>query len=235
MVPAGRPVSSDGRTDVARGPVRVGLTGNIGSGKSSVARLLRRHGAAIIDSDVLARRATEDPVVLGRIARELGPELVVRGEDGVPRMDRARTAALVFRDADALATLNGIIHPWVRSRSAELERELADAPEPPPVIVFDIPLLYENGLEVGLDAVVVVTAPLEERLARVVDRAGPSDEVARVAARSDAEARDAAQMPLAEKAARADFVVDNSGSVSDLEENTARLWAELLALSRAAR
>ncbi|HET8985143.1 MAG TPA: dephospho-CoA kinase [Trueperaceae bacterium] len=216
-------------------PLRVGLTGNIGSGKSSVARLLRHHGAAVIDSDVVARQATEDRTVLDRIAKDLGPELVTWSEDGVPHLDRARTAALVFGDADALATLNGIIHPWVRSRSAELERELIDSQDPPPVIVLDIPLLYENGLEVGLDAVVVVTAPLETRLARVVDRAGAANETERAAALADAEARDATQMPLAEKAARAEFVVDNSGSAGDLEENTARLWADLLALSRAAR
>jgi dephospho-CoA kinase len=213
----------------------VGLTGNIGSGKSSVARLLHRHGAAVIDSDALARQATEDRTVLEQIAEDLGPELVTWGADGVPHLDRARTAALVFGDADALATLNGIVHPWVRARSAALEREVTDSPEPPPVIVLDIPLLYENGLEEGLDAVVVVTAPLETRLARVVDRAGAAGDAARAAARTDAAARDAAQMPLEEKVARAEFVVDNSGSVSDLEENTARLWGDLLALSRAAR
>jgi len=216
-----------------RRPLRVGLTGNIGSGKSSVARLLRDHGAAVIDSDVLARQATEDPAVLERIAEELGRDLVVEGEDG-PRLDRARTAALVFSDARALDTLNGIVHPWVRRRSVELERELTAGDRPPPVIVLDIPLLYENGLEAGLDAVVVVTAPLEKRLARVVDRSGRASQTSSAAARSDAAARDAAQMPLEEKAARADFVVDNSGSLEDLREATARLWAGLLRLSNTA-
>lgn len=223
----------DGPAPPGRRPLRVGLTGNIGSGKSSVARLLRHHGAAIIDADLLARQATDDPAVLERIAKDLGPELVARDEDGVASLDRARTAALVFGDAAALAALNDIIHPWVRARSAELERELTGSHDPPPVIVHDIPLLYENGLEVGLDAVVVVTAPLATRLARVVERVGAASMMAKAAAWSDAEARDAAQLSLEEKAARADFVVDNSGSTSDLQQNTARLWEELLALGRA--
>lgn len=216
-----------------RSPLRVGLTGNIGSGKSSVARLLRGHGAGVIDADLLARQATHDPAVLEQIAADLGPELVVRSENGAAHLDRARTAAVVFGDAQALAKLNGIIHPWVRAQSAELERALATAHYPPPVIVHDIPLLYENGLEAGLDAVVVVTAPLATRLARVVGRSGASSAADVAAARSDAAARDAAQLPLEEKVARADFVVDNSGSAGDLQQNTARLWGDLLALSRA--
>lgn len=215
-------------------PLRIGLTGNIGSGKSSVARLLRGHGAAVIDADRLARQATEDPVVLERIAAAFGRDLVVTGEDGLPHLDRARTAARVFGDPAALAALNGVIHPWVRARSAELERELAASEDPPPVIIHDIPLLYENGLDAGLDAVVVVTAPLAVRLARVVARAGAIDEAARVAARGDAAARDATQLPLSEKVARADYVVDNAGSLQDLQEQTAGLWGDLLALSRAA-
>ena len=215
-------------------PLRVGLTGSIGSGKSSVARLLRGYGAAVIDADSLARQATEQRQVLQQIAAELGRELVVTGEDGSLQLDRARTAALVFHDPAALTRLNGIIHPWVRARSAAIELELVSSHDPPPVIVHDIPLLYENGLEGDFDAVVVVTAPLATRLARVVERAGPRDEAARSAAMSDAAARDAAQLPLAQKVARADFVVDNAGTAADLSDETARLWGDLLALSRAA-
>lgn len=224
---------ADTRSSTRR-PLHVGLTGNIGSGKSSVARRLVGLGAALIDSDVLARQAAEDPLVLSRIADEIGRQLVVRGGDGRDRLDRAGTAALVFEDEAALARLTGLIHPWVRQRSAELAQQLAARQDPPQVIVFDIPLLYENGLEQGLDAVIVVTAPLATRLARVVARSGASGAEARAAAEADAAARDARQLPLTEKAARADFVIDNSGSVAELEEQTARLWDELLALGRAA-
>ena len=222
------------RAPHGRAPLRVGLTGNIGSGKSSVARLLRGYGAAVIDADRLARQATEQPQVLEQIAAELGRDLVVMGENGAMHLDRARTAAMVFGDQQALARLNGIIHPWVRARGSEIERELATSVDPPPVIVHDIPLLFENGLEVAFDAIVVVDAPLATRLARVVKRAGTVDEVANAAALADATARDAAQLPLEEKVARADLVVDNSGSAADLEHETARLWEDLLALSRAA-
>ena len=110
--------------------------------------------------------------VLERIAAALGADLVTRDASGAAQLDRRATAALVFDDKEALARLNAIVHPWVRLRSAELERELAGSTRPPPVIVFDIPLLYENWLDAGLDAVVVVTAPLATRVARVVERSG---------------------------------------------------------------
>ncbi|MEJ2667700.1 MAG: dephospho-CoA kinase [Deinococcales bacterium] len=197
-------------------PLRVGLTGNIGSGKSIVARRLEAHGAAIVDADALARRATRDPEVLARIARELGPELVVEGE-----LDRAATARLVFADPDARARLNAIVHPWVRRASDARVAALAASPAPPRVVVLDIPLLYENGLEVGLDAVIVVDAPLAQRIERVVRRGELSA--------AEVEARDAAQMPLPAKVARADYVVDNAGPEDRLDEAVEALWRELTA------
>jgi dephospho-CoA kinase len=203
-------------------PLRVGLTGNIGSGKSTVARLLRERGAAVIDADALARAATEDPDVLARIAASLGEDLVVDG-----RLDRAATAARVFGDAAALARLNAIVHPWVRARSAERERELSDAVPPPPVIVHDVPLLYENGLDAAMDAVVVVDAPLETRLRRVAERSGVSIDELR--------ARDAAQLPLEEKVARAAFGGGDAGDLRELRVAVKALWAELLGRHQAMR
>lgn len=204
-----------------RTPLQVGLTGNIGSGKSSVAALLAEHGAAVIDADALAREATDDPEVLAQVAAELGSELVITGAEG-PRLDRAATAALVFADSAALARLNAIVHPWVRGRSARLAAEYAHLSEPPAVVVHDIPLLYENDLQRGLDAVVVVSAPLSQRVARVVARSNiEPEEVIR---------RDGNQLPLQEKIARADFVVDNAGDPVALEAKVAKLWRELLEL-----
>jgi dephospho-CoA kinase len=198
--------------------VRVGLTGSIGAGKSTVARLLSRLGAAVIDADALAREATEDPEVLAGIARELGEDLVVAGPGG-PTLDRAATAARVFGDPEALARLNGIVHPWVRRRAADLMTALERSPAPPPAIVHDVPLLFEAGLQGDYDVVVVVDAPPEVRARRLAARSGLSaEEVAR---------REAAQMPAHEKVARADHVVVNAGDLGELEDRVARLWREL--------
>jgi dephospho-CoA kinase len=198
--------------------LRLGLTGNIGSGKSTAARLLVARGAALVDADELAREAAGDPEVLARIAAELGPELV---EDG--RLDRAATAARVFGDEAARQALNAIVHPWVRRRSDEEVRALLER-APPPVILLDIPLLFENGLERGLDGVIVVAADLPARVARVAARSGLREDEVR--------ARDAAQMPLEEKARRADYLLDNSGSPEALGAQIDALWAELTKRAR---
>lgn len=199
--------------------LRIGLTGNIGSGKSSVARLLEQHGAVVIDADALARQATDDPEVLARIAAELGTDLVVQSAAGAT-LDRAATARLVFADPDARAKLNAIVHPWVAARRAEMETGTNAT-----IIVNDIPLLYETGLDGEFDVVVVVYAPLDARAQRVLERSNLS--------REEFERRDAAQMSLDEKARRADIVVDNSLGLAELETEVARLWEELTSRRRA--
>ena len=196
-------------------PPIIGLTGNIGSGKSTVARLLVAKGAALIDSDVLARQASEDPVVLQAIADALGADLVKNGA-----LERAKTAERVFGDAAALETLNGIIHPWVRRESARQVEALRTQPEPPALILLDIPVLYENGLETTVDAVIVVNAPLELRVERVTERSGLSKEAIL--------ARDKAQLPLETKVERADYVLDNSGTLPALEKQVDALWRSLV-------
>lgn len=203
-------------------PLRVGLTGNIGSGKSTAARLLEGKGAEVIDADALAREATEDPAVLAAIAERLGRELVEGG-----KLNRAKVAARVFADPEAREVLNGIVHPWVRRRRDELLRELAARAEPPAVVVLDIPLLFEVGLERECDAVIVVTADLPTRVARVQARSSLSADEIR--------ARDAAQLPLERKAERADFVLDNSGSFEDLSRQVDALWPKLLKKSAVSR
>lgn len=195
-------------------PRLIGLTGNIGSGKSTVARLLAAKGAAIVDADALARQATDDPQVLAAIAQQLGSELVRGGQ-----LDRAATARRVFADPEARRRLNSIVHPWVRRAMAAQVATLLAGPEPPPVIILDIPLLYESGLEPTLDAVIVVNASLKTRIDRVTAHAQLSADEAR--------ARDAAQLPLAEKVARADFVVDNEGDLTRLAAQIDSLWALL--------
>jgi dephospho-CoA kinase len=195
-------------------PKVIGLTGNIGAGKSTVARYLVARGAALVDADALAREASGDPAVLEAIAEQLGADLVVNGQ-----LERARTAQRIFRDEAARRALEGIIHPWVRRESARRVAALQAATPPPPFILLDIPLLYENGLERDLDAVIVVTAPLAARVRRVAARSGLSE--------AEVRARDAAQMPLEAKAARADFVLDNSGDEASLEGQLEALWHTL--------
>jgi len=136
------------------------------------------------------------------------------------QLDRAATAQLVFADPSARRRLNSIVHPWVRRAMAAQLAELLVSPKPPPVIILDIPLLYENGLEPTVEAVIVVNASLEQRIERVTARGMLSADEVR--------ARDAAQLPLAEKVARADFVVDNEGDPSQLAAQIDSLW-ELLA------
>lgn len=196
-------------------PKRIGITGNIGSGKSTVAKMLVEKGAALIDADALAREATHDAEVLEQIQEKLGSDLVTNG-----KLDRAKTAELVFNNPDARKILNSIIHPLVRQKSEEAMRVLESSPSPPPVILQDIPLLFENGLEKNLDAVIVVYAPLEVRLARVTARSNMSLE--------DFYARDKSQMPLEEKVKRATYVIDNSGELAALGKQVNKLWKTLV-------
>lgn len=192
----------------------IGLTGNIGSGKSTVAKLLVAKGAALIDSDQLAKAASQDTAILQEIASKLGSDLVENGQ-----LRRDKTAALVFSNAKALEVLNGIIHPWVRQESQNQAKRLAEQACPPELIVFDIPLLYENGLEHSVDKVIVVDAPLALRIARVKERSQLSE--------AEIKARDSAQISLAEKVKRADFVINNEGKPEELKAQVDALWEKL--------
>ena len=192
-------------------PRRLGLTGSIGAGKSTVARLLRERGLTVLDADAEARAVTEQPEVLAELEAAF-PGVVVGGT-----LDRAGLAARVFGDPAQVARLNAITHPRVRARMQALEAQAAAGGAK--WVVQDIPLLFEGGLERGMDAVLVVDAPLELRLTRALARGGLT--------REDILARDARQMSAEEKRKRATAVLDNSGSLADL---TAQLGAALLAL-----
>ncbi len=193
----------------------IGITGNIGSGKSSVAKLLVKKGAVLIDADKIAKEATNKPEILAQIAKELSEDLVTDG-----KLNRQKTADLIFNDLAAREKLNNIIHPWVRSRSRARIKDLKEQACPPQIILQDIPLLYENGLEHTVDAVIVVFAPIDERIKRVIKRSNLSEE--------DIKARDAAQKPLVEKLAQADYIIDNTKGTKELEQEVDRLWLELV-------
>lgn len=200
-------MSSVGQTGAV---ITVGLTGGIGSGKSTVAELLSSYGAVIIDADVLARQAVEPGTPgLARVVEQFGPEVLA--PDGT--LDRPRLAALVFGNPARLSALNAIVHPYVRQRSEELTASVpADA-----VVVQVIPLLVENGLT-DFDVVVVVDASLETQLRRLAERG--MDE-------ADARARIAAQATRDERRAAADVVLDNDGDLAGLRAQVERLWADL--------
>lgn len=188
-------------TPVSPHPRRLGLTGSIGAGKSTVAGLLRARGLTVLDADEQAREVTRDPAVLAEIEAAF-PGTVRGGE-----LDRAALAAAAFGDPARLAVLNGITHPRVRARMLAHERAAAERGEG--WVVQDVPLLFEGGLEAQMDAVLVVDAPLEMRVARVVARSGLSADEVR--------ARDARQLSAGEKRRRATFVLDNSGGLEALE------------------
>ena len=190
--------------------LRIGLTGGIGSGKSTAARLLAGHGAHVVDADVLAREVVAPGTPgLAAIAEAFGDGVL--SADGA--LDRPALAAVVFGDPSARQRLDGIVHPLVRARSVEIVSALpGDA-----VVVQDIPLLVETGQAGSFDLVVVVEADAETRVARLVDRGLTED---------DARARIAAQATDDQRRAVADVVLDNSGTPEQLAEQVERLWAE---------
>jgi dephospho-CoA kinase len=197
--------------------LKVGLTGGIGAGKSEVSRRLARYGALVIDADQIAREVVEPGTPgLAQVVGLFGTGVLA--PDGT--LDRQRLGEIVFGDDELRAKLNSIIHPLVGARLRELEQG-ADADA---ILVEDVPLIAENDLAGFYDLVVVVDVPprlQEERLIR--DRGMTPDQVA---------ARMAAQASREQRLAIASIVVDNSGSLAELDREVGELWAEL---SRRAR
>jgi dephospho-CoA kinase len=192
--------------------LKVGLTGGIGSGKSEVSRRLAAHGAVVIDADRIAREVVEPGTPgLARIVEAFGPDVL--RDDG--SLDREKLGSIVFPHKDKLATLNAIVHPLVGERVAELQsRAPADA-----IVVYDVPLLAENGLASMYDVVVVVDAADETRLDRLTRLRGMPE--------SDAKARIATQATREDRLKIADIVIDNEGSLDDLHHRADEVWEQL--------
>ena len=200
--------------------LRVGLTGGIGAGKSEVSRRLASYGAVVIDADAVAREVVAPGTPgLTEVVQEFGPD-VLRADGS---LDRDRLGELVFADEPRRMRLNAIIHPRVGERMAELERQAGGAP----VIVHDVPLLAENHLAGSFDEVVVVDVPPRIQLERLARERGMP--------RAQAEARMRAQASREERLAIATIVVDNSGSLAELDREVGELWAELRRRALAAR
>jgi dephospho-CoA kinase len=190
--------------------LRIGLTGGIGSGKSTVSALLAERGAVVVDADLIAREVVQPGTPgLAAVAEAFGTDVLAA--DG--SLDRPALAAVVFADPEARRRLDGIVHPLVRARAAELE---AAAP-PGTVVVHDVPLLVETGQAGRFDLVLVVTADVETRVARLVRRGLTED---------DARARIDAQATDEQRRAVADVVLDNSGTREELAAQVDRFWTE---------
>jgi dephospho-CoA kinase len=196
--------------------LRAGLTGGIGSGKSVVSRRLAAHGAVVIDADVAARAVVAPGTPgLARVAEAFGAGVL--GPDGA--LDRNRLGAIVFGDPAARTTLNAIVHPLVGQWMRAAERAAVAEARGDLIIVHDVPLLAENRRAGDFDLVIVVDVPPELQVERLVTQRGMTPE--------QAQARLAAQASRQQRLAVADLVIDNSGSLADLDRRVAEVWAEL--------
>jgi dephospho-CoA kinase len=195
--------------------ILVGLTGGIGSGKSTVSTLLASRGAVIIDADAITREVQlPGSDVLRELAERFGPEVLAA--DG--SLERQALANIVFTDPEALKALNAIVHPAV---GREMNRRMIEQRATTNVVVLDIPLLTENPRE-GLQGRIVVDVPVETQVRRLVAHRGFDE--------ADARARISRQATREDRLAKADFVVDNSGAPEDLDAQIDRLWEWLISL-----
>ena len=195
--------------------ILVGLTGGIGSGKSTVSEMLAARGAEIVDADVITRDVQRPgSPVIDKIVERFGQSVV----DSHGALIRPALAEIVFSDADALRDLNGIVHPAV---AKEMNRRVEDARTTGTILVLDIPLLTENPRK-GLQGKIVVDVPPDVQVERLVRYRGFSED--------DARARISRQASREERLKDADFVVDNSGDVEDLDPQIERLWTWLTSL-----
>ncbi len=199
--------------------LRIGLTGGIGAGKSTVAERLRELGATVIDADRLAREVVEPGTPgLAAVTEEFGPGVL--RPDG--RLDRPALGRIVFADPGRLAALNAIVHPLIGART----QALVEAAPAGAVLVHDVPLLVENHLAAGYQLVVVVHAPETERIRRLVEDRGMSED--------DARARVAAQAGDEQRRAVADVWIDNSGTREETIRQVDAAWRDRIEPLRAA-
>ncbi|SPF31533.1 Dephospho-CoA kinase [Candidatus Desulfosporosinus infrequens] len=197
----------------------IGLTGGIGSGKSTVAQWFKKQGVPVLDADKIVHRLLlSDLPTIEKLIHEFGSEIL--SANG--QIDRSKLGKRVFRDEDARRRLERIVHPSVLEGMQEERAALQDAKIR--FCVWDVPLLYETGLEKFVDEVWVVWVPKDLQFSRVLARDNLS--------RAEVEARMAAQGSLDEKRKRADVVIDNSGSDEELERQLAEAWEELLIKQR---
>ncbi|WP_409345349.1 dephospho-CoA kinase [Paenibacillus sp. MBLB4367] len=192
--------------------MHIGLTGGIACGKSTVADMLVRRGAILIDADRLAREVVEaGSPVLDAVAARFGQDVLL--PDG--SLNRKRLGEIVFQDKAARKDLEAILHPEIRKRMFGRMASL-QAEQPDKLVAVDVPLMFESGLEGHFDEIMVVYVPRDVQVQRLMERDGLSLE--------QAELRLAAQMPIEQKKSLADIVIDNRGSVEDTERQVDDFW-----------
>ena len=191
----------------------LGLSGGIGSGKSTVAKILANLGAVVIDADVIAREVLEPNQAGYQRAIEVFGESIL---DSDRRIDRKRLAELVFQDSDELAKLEAIVHPAVIARVAQIRNSLPEST----VVVYDTPLLFEKNLQGQFDKVLIVVTDSEHRKTRLIER---GLEI------RDIEARIANQATDAQRRTVADFVIENNGSPEQLQDQVTKVWQQISA------
>jgi dephospho-CoA kinase len=193
--------------------VYLGLSGGIGSGKSTVAKILADLGAVVIDADVIAKEVLEPNQAGYQRAIEVFGESIL---DSDLRIDRKRLAELVFQNSDELAKLEAIVHPAVIARVAQIRNSLPEST----VVVYDTPLLFEKNLQGQFDKVLIVVTDSEHRKARLIER---GLEI------TDIEARIANQATDAQRRTVADFVIENNGSPEQLHDQVTKVWQQISA------
>jgi dephospho-CoA kinase len=203
--------------------LRVGLTGGVACGKSTVAKMLADLGANTVDADVIAHELYRPgQEVLQELVKHFGPEILKA--DG--ELDRAKLATLVF-DGGRVEELNKIVHPAVIRQQDQWMRALGEK-DRYAVAIVEAALILEAGVKDHFERIMVVTCKAAQKVARFAQRTGMSED----AARADVERRNKAQMPDEEKARRADFVIDNSGSVEETRHQVQRIYSELKVLAK---
>ena len=191
----------------------LGLSGGIGSGKSTVAKILSNLGAVVIDADFIAREVLEPNQAGYQKAIEVFGESIL---DSDLRIDRKRLAELVFQNSDELAKLEAIVHPAVIARVAQIRNSLPEST----VVVYDTPLLFEKNLQGQFDKVLIVVTDSEHRKARLIERGLEL---------TDIEARIANQATDAQRRTVADFVIENNGSPEQLQDQVTKVWQQISA------
>ena len=191
----------------------LGLSGGIGSGKSTVAKILSNLGAVVIDADVIAREVLEPNQAGYQKAIEVFGESIL---DSDLRIDRKMLAELVFQNSDELAKLEAIVHPAVIARVAQIRSSLPEST----VVVYDTPLLFEKNLQEQFDKVLIVVTDSEHRKARLIERGLEL---------TDIEARIANQATDAQRRTVADFVIENNGSPEQLQDQVTKVWQQISA------
>ncbi|HEY3413871.1 MAG TPA: dephospho-CoA kinase [Armatimonadota bacterium] len=193
----------------------LGVTGAAGSGKSTVTQMLSSLGAQTIDADALVRWAYNDSAFRGRVVARFGDGIL----DCRGGVDRGKLADIVFQNPEALADLEGLVHPAVLDQMAESIEMYRAEPERAPVLAVEVPLLFEAGADTMVDRVLTVTVGPETRARRLAERGWDAERIAAV---------DRSQMPLSEKAARADYVVETDGTLEDTAARVEALWRRMV-------